>query len=68
MCIGAAVWLVLLITAILRQPDWKVLPRAARGSIFLLALVLCASMMPVETLPAPSWYSAFILGFISCFR
>ena len=41
------------------------MPEAAKGSIFLLSLVLCASMMPVEKLPPASWQSAFGLGFIS---
>jgi Na+/H+ antiporter NhaD/arsenite permease-like protein len=31
----------------------------------LLSLVLMASMMPVEELPAASWQSAFALGFVS---
>jgi Na+/H+ antiporter NhaD/arsenite permease-like protein len=38
---------------------------AARGSIFLLSLVLAASMMPVRHLPAASWQTAFALGFMS---
>ena len=46
-------------------PDWEVLPETFKGSIFLLALVLCASMMPVEKLPAASWQTAFGLGFLS---
>ena len=50
--IGAAVWVALLATAPWRQPDWKLLPDAFKGSIFLLSLILCASMMPVEKLPA----------------
>jgi hypothetical protein len=33
--------------------------------VFLLALVTCASLMPVERLPAASWQTAFGLGFIS---
>ena len=37
------------------RAGWHVLPAAIKGSVFLLALVLCASMMPVEELPAPSW-------------
>jgi Na+/H+ antiporter NhaD/arsenite permease-like protein len=41
------------------------LPEAFKGSIFLLALVTCASLMPVERLPAASWQTAFGLGFIS---
>ena len=39
--------------------DWELLPETVKGSIFLLSLVLCASMMPVEELPAASWQSAF---------
>jgi Na+/H+ antiporter NhaD/arsenite permease-like protein len=63
--IGAAVWVALLATAPLRAPQWKLLPEALKGSIFLLALVTCASLMPVERLPAASWQTAFGLGFIS---
>ena len=63
--IGAAVWVAILATAPLRRPDWKLLPDALRGSIFLLALVTCASMMPVEKLPAASWETALGLGFVS---
>ncbi|MDX1379514.1 MAG: hypothetical protein R3233_00265 [Xanthomonadales bacterium] len=63
--LGAAVWVALLATAPWRAPDWKRVPPAALGSLFLLSLVLCASMMPVETLPDPSWQSALGLGFVS---
>ena len=35
------------------------------GTIFLLSLVTCASMMPVEELPAASWQTALGLGFVS---
>ncbi len=63
--IGAAVWIAILLSVPLRRPDWELLPEALKGSIFLLSLVTCASMMPVETLPAASWHSAFGLGFIS---
>ncbi|TAK91083.1 MAG: citrate transporter [Burkholderiaceae bacterium] len=63
--IGAAVWAALLIAAPLRRPDWTALPEAFRGSVFLVALVLCASMMPVEHLPHASWTTALVLGFVS---
>jgi len=36
-----------------------------KGSIFLLSLILCASMMPVEKLPVASWQTALGLGFVS---
>jgi Na+/H+ antiporter NhaD/arsenite permease-like protein len=63
--IGAAVWMAILISVAVRRPDWEVLPETVKGSIFLLSLVLCASMMPVEKLPAASWHTALGLGFLS---
>ncbi|MBF0158619.1 MAG: citrate transporter [Magnetococcales bacterium] len=63
--IGVAVWVALLASAPLRQPDWGLLPEALKGSIFLLSLVTCASLMPVEKLPVASWQTAFGLGFVS---
>lgn len=63
--IGVAVWVAILISIPLRRPDWEVLPDAGKGAIFLLSLVTCASMMPVEELPVASWMSALGLGFVS---
>ncbi len=63
--IGVAVWLAILLCTPLRRPAWSLLPEAARGSVFLLALVLCASLMPVEKLPGASWPTALGLGFLS---
>jgi hypothetical protein len=63
--IGLAVWGAILLTMSIRKPDWAVVPGAFSGAIFLLALVTCASMMPVETLPPASWHRAFSLGFVS---
>jgi Na+/H+ antiporter NhaD/arsenite permease-like protein len=63
--IGTAVWAAILLSAPLRRADWEIVPAAAKGSIFLLALVTCASLMPVEKLPAAAWHTTFGLGFIS---
>jgi Na+/H+ antiporter NhaD/arsenite permease-like protein len=63
--LGAAVWVAILLTVAIRQPNWTLLPGAFKGSVFLLSLVLCASMMPVEKLPAASWQTALGLGFLS---
>jgi Na+/H+ antiporter NhaD/arsenite permease-like protein len=63
--LGAAVWLAIVATASWRDPDWRVVPGALKGSLFLLALILCASFMPVERLPAASWQTALGLGFVS---
>jgi Na+/H+ antiporter NhaD/arsenite permease-like protein len=63
--IGIAVWVALFVLAPWRRPDWSVLPETFKGTIFLLSLVTCASLMPVETLPAAAWATALGLGFVS---
>jgi len=63
--IGLAVWVAILVTAPWRKPTWTLLPEALRGSIFLLSLVMCAAMMPVQHLPAASWPTTLGLGFVS---
>jgi Na+/H+ antiporter NhaD/arsenite permease-like protein len=63
--IGIAIWIVILATAPLRPPDWRVLRESLAGTIFLLALVTAASLMPVEALPAASWHTTLGLGFVS---
>ena len=63
--LGLAVWAVILLTAALRRPDWSVMPETFKGTVFLLALVTAASMMPVEKLPAAAWQTALGLGFVS---
>jgi hypothetical protein len=63
--IGVAVWVAIALTIGVRRHDWELLPETAMGSLFLLSLVSCASLMPVETLPAASWQTAFGLGFVS---
>jgi Na+/H+ antiporter NhaD/arsenite permease-like protein len=63
--IGVAVWLAILFTIPVRRHDWEVLGESLKGTFFLLFLVTTASMMPVESLPAASWQTAFGLGFVS---
>jgi Na+/H+ antiporter NhaD/arsenite permease-like protein len=63
--LGIAVWAVILLTAGLRAPDWRVMPETFKGTIFLLALVTAASLMPVEKLPVASWQTTLGLGFVS---
>ncbi|MBM4218245.1 MAG: citrate transporter [Gammaproteobacteria bacterium] len=65
--IGSAVALAIVVTAAWRRPDWRILPGAMKGSLFLLCLVATASLMPVQSLPDPSWQSALALGFVSAF-
>lgn len=63
--IGVAVWAAILLTTAVRRHDWEVLGENIKGTLFLLSLVLSASMMPVAELPSASWHTAFGLGFIS---
>lgn len=62
---AAGAWLAILMLAIAFQMPWGEIPGAAKGALFLCSLVLMASMMPVETLPSPSWTTALGLGFVS---
>jgi Na+/H+ antiporter NhaD/arsenite permease-like protein len=59
------VWVAILVGAIFRKLPWKEVPHAITGTIFLLSLVTCASLMPVEELPPASWESSLVLGFVS---
>jgi Na+/H+ antiporter NhaD/arsenite permease-like protein len=63
--IGVAVWIAILLTIGVRRHDWEIMPETFKGSIFLLSLVLIASMMPVERLPTASWTTTLGLGFVS---
>ena len=59
------VWLALLIGSFIIKVPWKEIPGALKGTVFLLCLVMSASMMPVEELPDASWFTALALGFLS---
>jgi len=63
--IGATVIGVTLLVTPWRRPDWKALPAAVTGTVFLLSLVLSASMMPVDELPPASAVTTFGLGVVS---
>ena len=63
--IGVAVVAAILMTAPVRRPDWSLLGSSLKGTLFLLSLVSCASLMPVEHLPPASWPTTLGLGFVS---
>jgi Na+/H+ antiporter NhaD/arsenite permease-like protein len=62
---AVGVWAAILVCALFIKTPWSGLLVAWRGSVFLVSLVLCASLMPVEELPAASWRTAFGLGLVS---
>ena len=63
--LGLAVWAALLATSLIARPDWSVMRPALKGALFLVALVAAASLMPVSSLPDPSWQTTFGLGVLS---
>jgi Na+/H+ antiporter NhaD/arsenite permease-like protein len=63
--LGIALWGAILATSLWAKPDWSVLGPATNGAIFLVALVAAASLMPIGSLPGPSWQTAFGLGLLS---
>jgi len=62
---AVGLWAALLIGATFTKTPWRELRGALRGAVFLLSLVMSASMMPVDELPPASWMSSFALGFVS---
>ena len=63
--LGIAIWIAILLALFVRKPDWSIAPAAAKGALFLIALVALASLVPVETLRRPSWPVTFALGWLS---
>ena len=59
------VWAAILVGATFRRTPWVEVRRALKGSLFLLALVFTASLMPVKELPPVSWRSVFLIGCLS---
>ena len=63
--LGLAIWAAILATSPVCQPDWSVVKPASKGALFLVLLVAAASLMPVDSLPDPSWQSVAALGALS---
>ncbi len=63
--IGIGVWIAIIGTALLRKPDCAIVASSPMGTLFLLCLVMSASLMPLENLPVASWQSTTSLGFVS---
>jgi Na+/H+ antiporter NhaD/arsenite permease-like protein len=62
---AVGVWIAILIGGLFRKTPWHEMKNAWMGTVFLMALVTCASLMPVEELPPASHWTAFALGFVS---
>jgi Na+/H+ antiporter NhaD/arsenite permease-like protein len=59
------VWIAVVIGAAFSKIPWREVSLSIKGTVFLICLVTAASLMPVETLPDASLWTAFILGFVS---
>jgi Na+/H+ antiporter NhaD/arsenite permease-like protein len=62
---AVGVWIGILLGGLFRKTPWQEIKNAWMGTVFLMALVTCASLMPVEELPPASHWTAFALGFVS---
>ena len=63
--LGLTLWAAILVSSVIRPLEWMTARSAAPGALFLLALVMAASLMPIESLPAASWQTSFGLGILS---
>ncbi len=63
--IGLGVWIAIIVATAVRAPNFGVAASSVKGTLFLLSLVTCASLMPVERLPQAGWETALTLGFVS---
>lgn len=62
---AVGVWVAILAGSLFISTPWREMKNSLPGSVFLLSLVTCASLMPVNELPPASWQTAFSLGFVS---
>jgi Na+/H+ antiporter NhaD/arsenite permease-like protein len=59
------VWVVIVLSAFIMKIPWGEIGHMMKSTIFLMGLILSASLMPVEDLPSASWKSAFFMGVLS---
>ncbi len=62
---AVGVWVAILLGGLIRPIPWGEAHTASKGTTFLLSLVFAASLMPVNSLPSPSWHSSIGLGYVS---
>lgn len=62
---AAGVWAAIVFGGFIRPTPWGEVSKSMKGALFLIALVLSASLMPVKALPLPSAHTTFGLGFVS---
>jgi Na+/H+ antiporter NhaD/arsenite permease-like protein len=62
---AVGVWVGILLGGLFRKIPFHELKKAWQGTVFLMSLVTCASLMPVDQLPPASHWTAFALGFLS---
>jgi hypothetical protein len=63
--LATGLWISLFVGGWIRPTSWHHVPKATRGALFLVSLVLAASMVPIAGLPAPSVTTTAGLGFLS---
>lgn len=63
--LALTLWTVLAAAAVVRPARWIVVPGAVKSGVFLVALVLSASLMPIQKLPRASTWTTLAIGVIS---
>lgn len=62
---AVGVWAAILLGSSLRPTHWAELRRMGEATAFLLCLAALARLMPLRSLPDPSWQSTLGLGLVS---
>ena len=62
---GLGIWLAILISAFLTKVRFSVVVSAYDSTVFLVALVFCAELVPIESVPDASILSTLAIGFVS---
>ena len=59
------IWIIIILSSFFIKFPWYALKKSLTGTVFLLALVTSASLMPVEELPEASGFTTLMLGILS---
>lgn len=62
---GLGIWIAILISAFLTKVRISVVASAYDSTVFLVALVFCAELVPIESVPDASILSTLAIGFVS---
>lgn len=59
------IWIAIIISLFLTKVDFKVVKNSYDSTVFLVVLVFCAELVPLESVPEASILSTMAIGFVS---